>query len=251
MDSQAPEGHLIFDQSGNLYGTAFGYFVVDEGGLGGYANGTIWELVHSGGSWTFNVLYGFPGPPDGANPNGGVTFDRAGNLYGTTVHGGSQRWGSVFQLTPSGSGWSEQTLYSFPGNNQGTFPLAGLVANQAGDLYGATFIDGWVFELTPSGGGWTYSNLYQLSSGPTSDLTVDAQGSLYGTSYNGGHGQGLVFKLSRMGGVWTFTDLYDFTGGSDGANPGGSVILDAGGNIYGTATEGGTFGYGTAWMLTP
>jgi uncharacterized repeat protein (TIGR03803 family) len=251
MDSEAPEGHLIFDQAGNLYGTAFGSYVVHEGGLGGYQNGTVWELVHSGGSWTFNVLYGFPGPPDGANPNGGVTFDRTGNLYGTTVHGGSQRLGSVFQLTPSGSSWSEQTLYSFPGNNQGTFPLAGLVADQAGNFYGATFIDGWVFELTPSGGGWNYNNIYELSGGPQSDLTIDAQGNLYGTSPAGGQGQGFVFKLSQVGGVWTFTDLHDFAGADDGAYPGGSVILDASGNIYGVTSQGGTFGYGTAWMLTP
>ncbi len=252
VDSQAPEGHLIFDPSGNLYGTAFGYFVVDEGGLGGYANGTVWELVHSGGSWTFNVLYGFPGPPDGANPNGGVIFDRAGNLYGTTVHGGSQRWGSVFELTPSGSGWSEQTLYSFPGNNQGTFPLAGLVADQAGNLYGATFIDGWVFELTPSGGGWNFSNIYQLPGGvgPQSDLTIDAQGNLYGANPGTGNQTGNIFKLSYSNGTWRYADLHDFSGG-DGASPTGGVILDASGNLYGTTAEGGAFGYGTVWMLTP
>ena len=250
MDSQAPEGHLIFDQSGNLYGTSFGYYVANGSPSGGYGNGTVWELEHAGGSWTLNVLYGFNGP-EGANPSGGVTFDRAGNLNGTTTHGGADRDGVVFQLMPSGSGWSERTLHSFMYEGDGIYPLAGLVADQAGNLFGATFINPIAFELSPSGGLWTYNGIYNLPGEVQSDLTADQQGNLYGASTSGGLGQGFIFQLTQSNGVWTLTDLYDFTGGDDGALPIGSVILDASGNIYGTAANGGAFGYGTVWMLTP
>ena len=250
MDSRTPEGPLVFDQSGNLYGTTFGIYVRGERPQGGYSNGAVWELVHSGGSWTINVLYGFMGGGDGANPSGGVIFDRAGNLYGTTTFGGERNWGTVFQLTPSGSGWSEQTLHSFQSGQEG-LPQAGLIADQAGNLYGATFLGGWVFELTSSGSGWNFNNIYEVPGEPQSSLTIDGQGNLYGVNPGSGYQSGNIFELSQSNGVWTYTDLYDFTGGSDGSQPFGSVVLDASGNIYGTASEGGQYGYGTVWMLTP
>jgi len=104
------------------------------------------------------------------------------------------------------------------------------------------------------GSGWSFNNISLISTGdgPFSDLTLDSQGNLYGANYTGGqYGQGNIFKLTNSGGAWTLTDLYDFTGGSDGDAPVGGVVLDANGNIYGTASEGGTSGWGTVWKLTP
>ncbi len=129
-----------------------------------------------------------------------------------------------------------------------------MVADASGNLYGATYITGYTYELSLSGGTWIYTTLLQLSTGdgPVSDLTLDSQGNLYGTLPGGGlHQKGSVFELSHANGIWTYTDLYDFTGGSDGEGPGGSVILDASGNTYGTAQSGGTNGYGTVWEITP
>jgi uncharacterized repeat protein (TIGR03803 family) len=248
-DSQDPTGALIFDQSGNLYGTAFGSDFSDRH-RPGYDPGSVWELVHSGGTWTSKVLFDFTSGY-GQNPAGGVIFDQSGNLYGTTFNGGDEGTGTVFELTPSQSGWTDQTLHIF--GSMGDAPQAGLTADQAGNMYGATYVTGYAFELAPSGGGWSFSTISVLNSyfGPYSNLTIDAQGNLYGTTVQGGHGLGSVFKLTQSNGVWTFTDLYEFTGGGDGEYPSGSVTLDANGNIYGTALEGGTFGYGTVWQIAP
>ncbi len=249
-DSLAPQGNLAFDSSGNLYGTTAGEPPEFQG--------NVWELVHSGGTWIFNVLHEFSGEQgdgDGSSPLGGVIFNGE-NLYGTTVSGGSPyNAGAVFQLTPSGSGWTEQTLYSFGGAQGGAYPYAGLVADQLGNMYGATHLGSYAFELTPSGSGWNFAFIYELSSGnygPASSLTVDVQGNVYGTIPTAGQNQmGTVFKLSQSNGVWTYTDLHDFTGESDGDGPTGSVILDANGNIYGTAYGGGANGFGTVWEITP
>ena len=91
-----------------------------------------------------------------------------------------------------------------------------------------------------------------MASGPHSDLTLDSQGNLYGANLTGGtHGKGNIFKLTQSNGIWSFTDLYDFTGGSDGYEPSGGVIVDSSGDIYGTAAGGGANGFGTVWMITP
>ena len=250
-DSLAPQGHLIFDSSGNLYGTAYGNN--SSGTPGGGGNGSVWELIHTGRAWTIDVIYGFTGlgfTPVG--PLGGVIFDRAGNLYGTTFWGGVNNIGTVFQLTRSGSGWTVNILHSF--DSMEFFPQAGLVADQAGNMYGATFEGAYAFELTPSGGSWNFASIYQITTfnGPFSDLTLDAQGNVYGATYTGGtHALGNIFKLTQSNGVWSLTDVYDFTGGNDGSHPTGSVILDSQGNIYGTASDGGAAGFGTVWVLTP
>jgi uncharacterized repeat protein (TIGR03803 family) len=258
-DSFTPQGDLTFDQSDNLYGTAYGYQIAGKEDLGGYDAGSVYELVHSNGGWTINVLYGFTGFNDGSNPEGGVIFDQAGNLYGTATYGGAHGEGTVFQLTHSGSGWIEQTLqsFSYPG---GFLPQAGLLSDQAGNMYGATFAGGnkgggTVFELTPSNGGWAFTTIYELpgsGTGPLSTLAIDSEGNLYGTSYNGGqHQNGSVFKLTQSNGVWTYIDLYDFTGGSDGSWPFGSVAVDTNGTLYGTASSGGAYGDGVVWEIAP
>lgn len=252
-DGGAPGfGDLIFDQAGNIYGTT------SAGGAYGY--GTIFKLTPSGGSWTETVLYSFTGGSDGSQPFAGLIFDNVGNLYGTTFVGGTFGYGTVFQLTPSGSGWTETVLYSFHGESDGSEPVGGLIFDRSGNLYGTTSTwdagkGGTVFKLTPSDGTWVFALLYSFTGqgGPLASLTMDATGNLYGTTYGVGF-FGNVFKLTRSGNGWTYTSLHDFTGYYDGANPWGNVILDASGNIFGTSS----FGYGgypdccgVAFEITP
>jgi len=141
--------------------------------------------------------------------------------------------------------------------------MAGLIFDQAGNLYGSASSGGsgnggTVFELMPSNGNWNFNLLYSLSgsggsrNGPLRSLTMDAAGNLYGTTYSdGAYGAGSVFKLKPSNGAWTYTDLYDFTGGDDGANPYGGVTLDANGNLYGTTAFGGASDAGVVWEITP
>jgi uncharacterized repeat protein (TIGR03803 family) len=245
-------GDLTFDPTGHIYGTT--YFG------GNNARGVVYELTPSGGSWTESAIYLFTGGADGDNPYSSVIFDGAGNLYGTANGGGSGH-GTVFQLTPSGSGWSENTLYGFQDASDGGTPFGGLVFDSTGDLYGATSTGGsggggTVYELASSGGGWTFDVIGSFAGsaylpGPYDSLTMDAAGNLYGTTYkDGAHSAGSVFELTPSDGGWTLTDLYDFTGGKDGGLPYGSVLVGANGNLYGTASQGGANGYGVVWKIT-
>ncbi len=130
--------------------------------------------------------------------------------------------------------------------------------DQAGNIYGATSLGGvngggTVYELSPSGGGYSFNVLYSFSGaeGPTNNLTIDADGNIYGTAVRDGPGSdGLVFKLAQSNGNWTFTDLHDFTGGIGGAGPTGSVAVDAHGNIFGTTSLGGTYNHGVVFKIT-
>jgi uncharacterized repeat protein (TIGR03803 family) len=253
----------VFDQAGNLYGTAT---------TGGSSNiGVVFKLTRSNGTWTETVLHDFSGP-DGAYPGSGVIFDQAGNLYGTTGGGGQFDLGTVYRLSPSGSGWTLTTLYSFRGIRDGEYPEATLVFDGAGNLYGATLVGGpggggTVFRLSPSGGGWSFSVLYSFTGhvlnesdpGVYNALVLDAAGNLYGADYaDTPNGYGSIFKLTPSNGSWTYTSLHDFTGGSDGANPIGGVNFDTNGNLYGTTLSGGiqggncsAVGCGVVWEITP
>jgi uncharacterized repeat protein (TIGR03803 family) len=257
-------GDLVFDQTGNIYGmTEFG---------GASADGNVYQLTSSGGSWTANVLYSFSGGQDGEFPYGGVIFDQSGNLDGTTRQGGGTGClsnvgcGTVFQLTSSNSGWTENLLYRFQGGSDGGFPESGVILDPSGNIYGATSIYGdlscnsgfgcgAVFELMPSGGNRTFSALYNFMTGgggPVASLTMDAAGNLYGTTLlDGANRFGNVFKLTPSDGGWIYTDLYDFTGGSDGGEPMSNVVFDAQGNLYGTTYQGGANGLGVAFEITP
>ncbi len=244
-------GDLLFDHSGNIYGTTI------QGGTNG--KGIVFELTPSGQNWTETILYNMTAS-SGIYPYNGVIFDQAGNLYGTTYEGGIMAvYGSIFELTPSGSGWTQSTLYTFQEATDGSAPYAGVIFDQAGNLYGTTSFNGpdgagTVFEMTPSNGGWMYNVIHSFagSFGPYGDVTMDAAGNLYGTTFAGGaHLFGSVFKLTPSGGGWTFTDLYDFTGGNDGEYPFGTVAIDAKGNLYGTASRNGALGFGTISESTP
>ena len=256
-DGSVPLGDIIFDQAGAIYGTA------SQGG--GYGWGAVYKLTPSAGSWTQSVLYNFTGGDDGANPVGGVIFDRSGRLHGAAYSGGLGG-GVIFQLTPVGSGWMDDTLYTFQSRGDGGGLWGGLISDQLGNLYGATLAfgsdgGGTVYELTPVGrSGWEFTVLDSFTGGGgplNSSLVMDATGNLYGTTYNdGAHNFGSVFKLTPSDGGWTYTDLHDFTGGSDGGKPQSNVTFDANGNLYGTASEGGTGsqcngGCGVIWEITP
>ena len=247
-------GALVFDQAGNIYGTTYG---------GGTGSGVVYKLTPAGSGWTESVLYTFAGGSDGASPWAGVTLDQAGNLYGTTAAGGAFGGGTVYELSPSGSGWTKRTLHSFQQQQDGGNPYAGVILDPAGNLYGATQYGGsggggTVFEMSPSGDSWIFTTLYSFigsggghAKGPVADLVMDAGGNLYGTT--GGDGTyrfGSVFKLTPEGGGWTYTSLHDFTGGSDGLLPRSNLVFDGSGNLYSTA-YGGVDGNGVVFQITP
>jgi len=241
---------LIFDPLGNIYGTT--------GSYGTSGVGVVYELSPSGGGWTQSILLTFD-RTNGSYPEGGLLFDQAGNLYGTASYGGQYTYGVAYQLAPSSSAWSQNVLHAFQGLSDGIAPFGGLISDSAGALYGTTAVGGarnlgTVFELSPSGAGWNYSILYSFTAqgAPQDTLVMDAAGNLYGTTYGSASGEyGSVFKLSPSGGGWTYTNLHTFTGGHDGAHPWGSVALDAVGNLYGTTPDGGAYGAGAVWEITP
>lgn len=251
---------LILDASGNAYGAA------ESGGTYGY--GVVFELSPDGaGEWAERVLYDFKGSPgdDGATPHATLVFDRAGNLYGTTVSGGaSSNFGIVFKLTPTSQGqWTETVLHRFTGGTDGATPYAGVILDAAGNVYGATdgggaAGDGTVYKLTPSDSSpWVETVLHSFTgkpdgAGPFAAPLLDAAGNLFGTTYYGGaRNDGAVYKLApQPDGSWAETVLYSFKGGSDGVNPGAPLIADRSGNLYGTTAVGGSAGCGIAFKLT-
>jgi uncharacterized repeat protein (TIGR03803 family) len=251
-----PSAEVTFDQAGNLYSTTY-YGSLGSGCFGGDC-GVVFELSPSQGGWTETVLHQFT-ISDGQLPYAGVVFDQAGNLYGTTEYGGGGI-GTVFELSPSGDGWTHQILHTFHGSD-GASPIGTLIFDTAGDLYGTTSGPGTVFQLTPSDGSWSFATTFDLpgnGEGPESGLVMDASGNLYGATTGGGaYNEGTIFKLSPSGAGWTYTSLHDFTGGPDGSLPYGPLVLDASGNIYGTASRGGDLndcssdGCGTVWEITP
>jgi uncharacterized repeat protein (TIGR03803 family) len=192
---------VIFDQAGNLYGTA------NRGGTYGW--GTVFQLVPSGSGWVENTLYDFTGQgSDGCNPGGGLIFDQSGNLYGATPWCGAYGYGMVFELSPNGNGgWTETVLYSWPTANTYGGPQASLTMDSVGNLYGTTTGDGTydagnVFKLTPYMKTWIYTDLHDFTGGsnggnPISNVVFDAQGNLFGTATSGGaNGHGVVWKIT-------------------------------------------------------
>jgi uncharacterized repeat protein (TIGR03803 family) len=263
-DGNDPVAGVIFDASGNLYGTTL------YGGVGygcGSGCGTVFELTPiAGGGWTETVLHTFyNNHTDGVGPYAGLIFDASGNLYGTTTAGGTHHGGMVFELTPTvGSGWTETVLHNFrPNGVDGNGPVAGMIFDGSGNLYGTTssggvYNDGVVFELTPAAGGsWTEKVLHNFGgkdgAGPYS-VIFDATGNLYGTTGRGGiYGYGTAFELTPAGsGRWTEKVLHSFNdNGTDGWYPQAGLVFDGSGNLYGTASQGGAYGYGTVFELTP
>ncbi len=251
--------NLSFDSAGNIYGTTF------DGPYPG--GGAMYELMRSGESWTPILLHSFGTGNDGTRPYSNVVIDHAGNYYATTTMGGTAGLGTVIQVVPGQGFYTDNIIYNFSNDQNGNTPSTGLVMDGSGNLYGTTAYGGsggggTVFELTPSGGQWQFSLLYSFtgSSGPVSgNLTMDANGNLYGTTgYDGLYDEGMAFKLSQSNGSWTLTDLHDFTGGADGGDPSVNVALDSDGNLFGTTSGGGSTagtcgagGCGVVWKIAP
>jgi uncharacterized repeat protein (TIGR03803 family) len=256
------------DESGNLYGITYPT-----------GHGTVFELSPAGNGWTEKTLHTFLGTPDGLEPNG-LVRDSAGNLYGTTFYGGTHtatgcyaHCGTAFELSPNSDGsWTETILYNFTGGQDGGNPWGGLVFDKSGNLYGVTPFSGLnkgtVFRLSPSNGSWSYTRLYSFGEGgtqdgkyPYSNVTVDSDGNLYGTTAGGGTSHaGTVYELTpSASGDWTETILHQFGSvKNDGYYPEGGLIFDAQGNLYGVTGYGGgqckeesALGCGTVFELKP
>jgi uncharacterized repeat protein (TIGR03803 family) len=206
---------LVFDASGNLYGTTnFGGAYRGPNGVG---LGTVFELTPTpNGSWTEQVLHSFnyDRGSDGVYPVASLIFDSAGNLYSTTSYGGKYDLGTVFQLTPTvGGAWRETVLHSFGYGTDGWQVFGGLALGASGNLFGTTY-----------GGG---------------------TGAVFGA--------GIIFELSPSGaGSWTEEVLYNFGNSvTDGQYPNAGLVLDSGGRLYGSTEWGGASGYGTIFKVTP
>jgi uncharacterized repeat protein (TIGR03803 family) len=276
LDGDSPQAGLVMDAAGNLFGTT------SVGGVDSL--GDVFELTPtSSGGWKYSVIYnlGYP-ETGGVGPAGTMVVDSAGNLYGSTVGGGAEGYGTIFELSPSSSGtWTQTVLYSFL-ESSGQRPTGALIFDSAGNLYGTTQLGGdltcgydagcgTVFELSPNGsGGWSESVLHSFTGGfgegmypMDAGVIFDSSGNLYGTTSGGGHnsecdgGCGVVYKLSPNGsGGWTETVIHSFTGsdgtpGAGGAWPVYTLTADASGNLYGNAYLGGTAGEGVVFKMTP
>jgi uncharacterized repeat protein (TIGR03803 family) len=275
-----PNGNLIFDSAGNLYGaTMFG------GGRGTTCDafyqycGAVFKLSppkKKGGKWTGKVLHAFKGGTDGANPNGGLVLDSKGTIYGTTLTGGNQSHfckagevgcGTAFKLQPptkKGGDWTEKPLHVFTGKRDGGTPAGGLILDAKGSLYGTAdggnvSGGGIVFRLTANiSGHWDETVLHWFSNnGPGASLAgllSDSVGNLYGTTIEGANSCGAVFRLkppTEKGGKWSLSVLYSLKGPPDGRYPAASLIFDAKGSLYSTTEGGGSSGYGSVFEIKP
>jgi uncharacterized repeat protein (TIGR03803 family) len=267
-DGAVPVSSLTLSPSGDLFGTT------EEGGA--HNKGTVFGLQppqNPGDSWRERVFYSFgSSATDGVVPNSELLPANPG-FYGVTREGGAHGFGTVFLVAPQaggGTNWSETILYSFAGSGDAAFPSGGLVADQAGNLYGTTLVGGAndlgaVYQLSPpttEGGAWTETVIFSFSGSdgtlPFGRLQFDETGAIYGTTTSGGSGQaGTVFKLtpqSQPGVSWNESVLYNFSGGRDGGSPFAGVVIDNRGTLFGTASTGGA-GHplpgGVIFRLTP
>jgi uncharacterized repeat protein (TIGR03803 family) len=276
LDGASPQAGVIFDNSGNLYGTT-------ALGGNGYGYGTVFKLTpNPSGGWTEWIIYsGFNcyGNAVGCVPESDLVFDAQGNLYGTTSEGNGtclgNGCGAVFKLTPQPNGpWTETTLHSFSDPPDGGVP-SGVVVDSDGSIYGLTTYGGTgqcnpnllygyvlgcgiLYKLTPnSGTTWTETILYNFARGggfgryPSGALFFDSPNHLFGVTRAGGDGIGSIFELLNTGkGGWQESEAHIFFGDPDGARPVGRLVRDTSGNLIGvTGAGGGTNGNGIVYEL--
>ncbi len=267
---------LTPDSHGGFFGTTAGFQDFD---------GSVYEISPPAGGahrWTLKVLHNFQGLRDGQGGAGTLAADASGNLFGVTNNGGAHQLGSVYELSPPAQGvtrWTKRTIYSFTGHRiDGTIPVGGVIFDAAGSLYGVTanggngpcsFGCGTVFKLTPSGGGlggsgeWTETLLHQFQAGhdgavPLAALVMDASGNIFGSAAGAGllhecdGGCGTIFRLAlESDGVnRKFSVIKELTADL-GDSPLGPLLLDAAGNLFGTAFAWGRKFHGTAFELSP
>jgi len=208
---------------------------------------------------TERVVYRFHGGNDGADPDGGLISDQAGNFYGAVRGGGAHDYGAIFQMSPpagQGGHWTESVIYNFTGGNDGGVPTGELIFDQAGNLYGMALLGGstgggTVFELTPRGGTWTETAIYNFQSNdqPVPGVVFDKAGNLYGATAAGG-GHGSVFQLApSQGGGWTETTIYSFGAAHKGRTPLYGPAINRAGNLYGLLQYGSTGASGGVYQL--
>jgi uncharacterized repeat protein (TIGR03803 family) len=254
-DGSNPNGALVSDRKGNLYGTTA------YGGIGECFNesgcGTVFMLKTNGKK---KILYAFTGGSDGAVPGSGLIIDKTGNLYGTTYEGGDMTscsqlgCGTVFKVAPDRT---ETVIYAFQNSGDGQMPLGGVTADKEGNLYGATAgLYGDIFKISPDG---TETTLYQFQDKadggfPYGPLLVDKKSNVYGVAMKGGLYNpdcgtdkcGTVFKITQDG---TEHVLYSFLGDPDGSTPNGGLFRDKLGNLYGATFDGGTADIGAVFEI--
>jgi uncharacterized repeat protein (TIGR03803 family) len=258
-DGGTPVAGLIMDSVGNFYGTT------SRGGAH-YAGTTFQISPAAAGAYTETILYSFgASSTDAEGPQAGLVMDSAGNLYGTTLGGGTIGNGTVFKVSPGASGtYTETILYSCGAPPEPGESSAGLIMDSAGNLYGTTEdgganYGGTVFKLSPGASGtYTETVLHSFSTGPAdgenpaASLIMDSAGNLYGTTESGGANYaGTVFKLSPgASGTYTETILYSFGASStDAGEPHAGLIMDSAGNLYGTTYIGGAYNDGTVFKI--
>ena len=278
-DGVNPLTGVIFDSSGNLYGTT------SSGGK--FECGTVFKLApNSSGSWKESILHSFDCNADGMRPNGDLVFDGQGNLYGTTFEGGTGTGfcggdesgffgcGTAFKLSPnSGGWWTNTTIYNFQGSPDASSPIGALVPDGKGGFYGASEYGGTgacstghgvydppdgcsaVFELMPSGTGWTETVIYSFFRGrgfarnPSGGFIVGGSTLLLGTSWDGGNGFGTFFQLKQTGKAWNQSILHRFYGNPDGRTPLGRLASGPQNTWFGVTVSGGTSRDGTVFAL--
>jgi len=260
-DGTEPNGPLVLDSKGNLWGVTFGG---GDGCVGGC--GAAFELIpKSDGTWKELIIHSFQAGNNGAFPDGGLVFDGYGDLYGTMGGYGSYAISGVFELSPVSGSWNFDVLYS-----DGAGP--GLIIDDLGNLYGRIGNDkegaGVTGELSPGSGGWTYAALYSFCSQqncadgdiPTVPPTWDGQGNMFGTTTWGGiskapcrayDGCGVIYEMTPNGdGNWTYHVLHRFASSkNDGQNPYSGLVMDQAGNFYGGTWTGGRYELGTVFKL--
>jgi len=264
-DGGSPWAGVTIANSGLLYGTT-----TFSEGPGGYGYGTVYALKNRGSGWTVDPLYYFPAQAYGEFPYAGVVIGPNGALYGTTLYGGSDNGGTVFELQPAPNfcrtvlcPWNETIALSFDGNDGSNPVLGNVTFDQAGNLYGTASKggneiggEGTVYQLTPSGSVkvlYTFCCIGYGTDGydPQAGVIFDPQGNLYGTTVQGGaYNLGTVFELTPFGnGRWAERIIHSFTG-VDGAGPAATLIRDSSGNLYGTTYGDETNNNGTVFMLS-
>jgi uncharacterized repeat protein (TIGR03803 family) len=258
-DGEYADTDLETDYAGNIYGTTV---------LGGdFGSGTVFQLSPTPNGWVHTVLYSFTGGADGGEPYKGVSLDRAGNLYGTAVTGGSGSCeggcGVVYKLTKSGGTWTQTVIHAFTGGDDGSGPGARVTVDRSGDVYG----------MAPTGGANGLGTIYKIHQRPHGTPTFNVihtftggadgstgsagrmilrHGRLFGAATTGGmYGSGIIFELTPTDvGEWDLRPVYSFRGQPDGSFPYGAILFDGSGNVYGTTYYGGTNGIGAVYKLS-
>jgi|HubBroStandDraft_6_1064221.scaffolds.fasta_scaffold05610_9 uncharacterized repeat protein (TIGR03803 family) len=262
-DGSNPLGGLVRDRQGNLYGTTY------YGGGSTNCNngcGTVFKLTHGSSGWTETVLYTFTGSTDGNYPYSTLTIGTNGSLYGTTYgDGGTGTLGTVYQLSPTAEGWKKNTLHTFKGKPDGSYPTGAVVFDKMGRLYGTassggTYGYGCVYRLERHSTRWTLSVLHSFNSSDGAfpswvSLIIDQAQNLYGTTENGGaNDTGTVWELAYSATLNKYSEkvLHSFgpKGGTDGGYPWAGVTMRKEGTLYGTTSEGGTSNWGTIFVVT-